>query len=336
MLGMLLIYVLVNILKGESVFGGDREFYAVFDNSAGLEPSNAVLLSGVKVGQVVSVDLHPDKVNKVRVKFSIQNEELQISDKSEVWLVSSDILGTKALEIVLDTMPAKTTTYYKDGDTFLSKSEQTLEEQINEQILPLKKKTEDLINSVEGIIVSVNAFWDTSAAYTIDESLYEVRDAIGQFGELADNLSQLISKETAVIDDVLHDINNLTGTLAKKTEEIDNVLTNLSAISDTIANAEIGSVIREAEVAIGEFSDVLEKVNQGEGSIGKLLHTTELHDELTKTNIALQNLLNDLEANPNKYVHFSLFGRKVKGYSTTQERVDLLDGFLDSLQINNR
>ncbi len=333
-LGFLLIYVLVNILKGESIWGGDREFLAEFDNSFGLAPSNAVLLNGVKVGQVVEVDLHPEKVDKVQVRFSIQDDELQISDSSVIWLVSSDILGTKALEIKLDTVPRKTVKYYQEGDVFVSRSEQTIEEQINEQILPLKKKTEELLVSIDGIILSVKTFWDTSAAYTIDESLYEVRDAIDKFGELANNLSVLVQKETEQVSKILKDVKQISGTLADKTQLIAQTLDNLHAITDTIKNSNLGIVIDEAEVALSEFSDLLAKINSGEGSMGKLLHTSVLHDELEKTMVALQNVLNDLEANPNKYVHFSLFGRKTKGYTTTPEKEDILDEMLDSLQLN--
>ena len=91
-------------------------------------------------------------------------------------------------------------------------------------------------------------------------------------------------------------------------------------------------MIREAEVALADFSEVLEKVNRGEGSIGKLLNTSELHDELNKTVIVLRDLLDDLEANPNRYVHFSLFGRKVKGFSTSKDKQKILEEILDSLQ----
>ena len=60
------------------------------------------------------------------------------------------------------------------------------------------------------------------------------------------------------------------------------------------------------------MNGVLAKVNNGEGSLGALLHTDSLHNELLQTNQSIQDLLDDMEANPNKYVHFSLFGRKMK------------------------
>ncbi len=337
-LGLLLLFVGVNFLKGGGLFGKNREFYAVFDQSAGLQPSNEVQLNGVKVGQVLEVGLHDNDASKVVVKFSIEKDELKIPKTSEVWLISADILGTKALELQMknDPMDVADISYYEDQDTFdLAQTQQSIEDQISEELLPLKKKTEELIGSVESIIVSVNAFWDTSAAYTIDESLYEVRDAISTFGELANNLSILVANETEQVDRILKDVHEITDNLSNKSEQISNVIDNISALSDTLADSDIKSVIVEAKTTLTEVNAVLSEVNSGQGTLGKLLHSDSLHDELVKSNISLQNLLDDFSANPNKFVHFSVFGRKVKGYQTTKEREKILDGVIDSVQFGN-
>ncbi len=328
-LGLLLLFIGVNFLKGGSLFGQDREYVTEFENSSGLQVSNEVQLNGYKIGQVSSVGLHPNDPNRILVKYTITNTELQIPKGSKVELISSDILGTKALDLKLNDGLGANIEYYDSGDTLEGSIEISLQEQINEQILPLKKKTEELIGSVESIIVSVNAFWDTSAAETIDESLYEVRDAIGTFAELADNLSILITKETDMVDGILRDVNAVTTNLASKSDQISNTIDNISAISDTLAASDLKSVISETKLTLTELTGVLERVNNGEGSLGMLLHTDSLHNELVETNQSIQNLLDDMEANPNKYVHFSLFGRKTKGVQLTPAEEKKLDEMLN-------
>ncbi|MFT5824128.1 MAG: phospholipid/cholesterol/gamma-HCH transport system substrate-binding protein [Crocinitomix sp.] len=310
-LGLLLLFVGVNFLKGGSLFGEDRVYYTEFSNSQGLQVSNEVQLNGLKIGQVKAVDLHPNDPNTILVQYTIDNKELQIPKGSEIELISSDILGTKALQLNLSAEP-NITSFFESGDTLLGSIEPSLEDQINEQILPLKKKTEELIGSVDAIIVSVGAFWDTSAAYTIDESLYEVRDAIGTFAELADNLSILITQETDMVTKILKDVSAVTDNLASKSEQISNTIDNISAISDTLADSDLKGVIDETKATLTELNGVLADVNAGNGSLGKLLHTDSLHTELLETNQSIQNLLDDMEAHPEKYVHFSLLGRKPK------------------------
>lgn len=336
-LGLLLLFVGVNFLKGGGIFSKDREFVAEFTNSSGLQPSNEVQLNGVRVGQVLSVDLKEGDASKVVVKFSIEKDELEIPTDSEIWLISSDILGTKALDLRIpsDSIPRADLAYYNDGDQFdpdYVKTALTLEDQIEEEILPLKKKTEELISSVEHIIVSVNAFWDTSAAYTIDESLYEVRDAVSKFGDLANNLSILVSNETQQIHTILADVQDISSNLASQSDTINTILANLSSVSGDLADSDLDTILIETRTALSELNTTLGEVNNGEGTIGKLLRTDSLHNELIQTNQSLQNLLDDFQQNPNKFVHFSVFGRKVKGYQTTQQREEILNGVLDSLQ----
>lgn len=322
-LGLLLLFVGVNFLKGGKIFGESREFYAVFKNSAGLQPSNEVRLSGFKIGQVEEVGLHPNDPTLILVKFSIEDDDLQIPTTSEAWL-GTDLLGTASIDIKLDTAAHSGLTYYQDEDTMRSNAETSIEDQISEQILPLKMKTEELISSVEGIVVSINAFWDTSAAYTIDESMYEVREAIGTFADLANNLSVLISRETEIIDKILGDVHDITDNLANKSDKISNTIDNISAISDTLADSDLKTVILETKETLHELNGVLASVNSGEGTLGSLLHSDSLYNSLIGTNESVQNLLDDMAANPNKYVHFSLFGRKAKGVQLTPQEEEKL------------
>src|SRR5690606_17155988 len=148
-------------------------------------------------------------------------------------------------------------------------------------------------------IVSVGAFWDTSAAYTIDESLDAVRVAVGTFGDLANNLSILVKRETDMIDKILNDVGVVTTNLANKSDQISNTIDNISAISDTLKDSGLKSLIVETKNTLTELNGVLTKVNNGDGSLGLLLHTDSLHNELVETNQSIQNLLDDMEANPN-------------------------------------
>lgn len=329
-LGLLLLFVGVNFLKGGVIFGKSREFYAVFSNASGLKASNEVQLNGVKIGQVLEVDLHPNDPQKILVRFNIDDDQLQIPSTSEAWLISSDLLGTKCLDIRLNTEPLASVEYLNDGDTIFSNIEESLEDKVETQLLPLKQKTEELIGSVEGIVVSINAFWDTSAAYTIEESMYEVREAIGKFGELANNLSILISKETEMVGRILDDVHDVTTNLASKSEQISTTIDNIAALSDTLKDSQIKGVINETKTTLEGINDLLTDVNNGEGTLGKLMSDTTLYQSLVATNESVQHLLDDMSANPNRYVHFSLFGRKARGVQLTAEEEKKLKAWLET------
>ncbi|NLI64136.1 MAG: MCE family protein, partial [Bacteroidales bacterium] len=52
------------------------------------------------------------------------------------------------------------------------------------------------------------------------------------------------------------------------------------------------------------------KLNSKDNSLGLLLNETELYDNLNATTENAASLLKDLQTNPKKYVHFSIFGSR--------------------------
>jgi phospholipid/cholesterol/gamma-HCH transport system substrate-binding protein len=55
-------------------------------------------------------------------------------------------------------------------------------------------------------------------------------------------------------------------------------------------------------------------LEQGKGSMGKLLNDDTMYTNLTKTSKELELLLQDLRLNPTRYVNVSVFGKKNKPY----------------------
>ncbi|MBL7918375.1 MAG: MCE family protein, partial [Bacteroidia bacterium] len=51
-------------------------------------------------------------------------------------------------------------------------------------------------------------------------------------------------------------------------------------------------------------------INSGQGTLGKLAKNDTLYMNLNKSSADLDKLLKDLRYNPERYIHFSVFGRK--------------------------
>lgn len=324
-----------NFLKGEAIFGTTRTFHAEFNHSSGLHASDHVLLNGVKIGRVLSVELNEADPSRVGVSFNVDQKKLQIPKTTKLKLITSSLLGTKALELVIpfDSPPLSESDYYQSGDTFnIVETVPSVANQLNAELSPLKEKTEHMISSIDHIATSVGAFWDTSAVYTIDASLREARNAIAKIGLLTSNLSALTSNKAGQIGEIVEEVNTVTHRLAEKSDKIAHAIDNLSDVSDALAAADLKTTFATTKQTLAELNEVVSKVNKGEGTLGLLLHTDSLHNGLIQTNRSLQNLLEEFRQHPNKFVRLSVFGRKVKGYQTTREREKLLDGVLDSLQ----
>ena len=87
---------------------------------------------------------------------------------------------------------------------------------------------------------------------------------------------------------------------------------NLAAISDSLAAADIAETIKHTKQTLDDLSEVMEKINKGEGTMGQLINNDSLYNNLEAVSLDLDKLLIDMRTNPGRYVHFSIFGRRDK------------------------
>ena len=84
---------------------------------------------------------------------------------------------------------------------------------------------------------------------------------------------------------------------------------HLNSISESLDSAGIEDIAKELKAASGAFTQLLEQVNSGEGSVGKLVYSDTLYLHLQNLVSNLDSLVIDLQENPGDYVRFSLFGK---------------------------
>ena len=121
-------------------------------------------------------------------------------------------------------------------------------------------------------------------------------------------LCDAIGAKGEEIRSIIDDINEVTGALAANSERIDNTMANIENVSGALAEADLSQTVAKLNGAIDELTATLAAVNSTEGSIGLLMNDRALYDSLAEASANLSSLLEDLQNNPKRYVHFSLFG----------------------------
>jgi phospholipid/cholesterol/gamma-HCH transport system substrate-binding protein len=315
----------VNFLKGSSLYGTSDYYYAVFDKSGYIDLSTPVTLNGVPIGQINEIKIHPQDLRKVLIKFSINKDKFQIPKGSFARIEGTSIL-TKGFTLDLNYDADKG--FYKVGDTLTGTVAPELTDAVSAEIAPVKEKLEKLMSSVENMVVSVNAFWDTSAAQSIDVSLNEVQVAIARFSNLARNLDEMIVTEKDRVGRVLGNVESITGNIKKSNEKVTHIIDNFSSLSDTLIALNLKTVLTQATNTLKSLDTALADAAHGKGTLGKLLHSDSLHNELIYTTKTLQDLVMDIELHPEKYIHFSIFGRSSKGVNLTKKEEEELRNML--------
>ncbi|HTX88252.1 MAG TPA: MlaD family protein [Bacteroidales bacterium] len=289
-------------LKGTEIFRHRHLFYAVYEKVDGLTESNPVSINGMNVGQVKQLFFSQKEPGKIVVQLYLTTD-LPIPKNSTAKIFSSDLMGSKAVAIVL----GNARVYLRDGDTLNAETEAGLGEEVNRQLLPLKHKAENLISSIDTIAGIVQQVLNKNTRDNLVLAIEHIKETLQNLAHTTYNLDTLIGSQRNRLAGIIINIESISTNLKQNNGKINNILDNLSAVSDSLARSNVPLTLNKVNKAVSDLDQVLQKINGGQGTLGMLVNDTSLYKEVTKAARDLNLLLEDIKANPKKYVKVSVF-----------------------------
>lgn len=289
-------------LKGLEIFKSKRTFYAVYDYVNGLVVANPVSIKGLKVGQVKALYFSKRPPGKIIVEIIIEND-YPIPKNSVAKIVSTGLIGSKEIDIVI----GNSKEVLENGDTLQAITEATLGEEVNRQILPLKKKAENLISSIDTVATIIQELLNKNTRDNLIMAIEHVKEALENLAHTTYNIDTLVETQRYHLAAIISNVESISFNLRQNNDKIKKILTNFSDISDSLVKANIPAILNNVDRTISDLNVVIGKINKGEGSVGLLLNDKKLYDEVTKAAKDLNLLLEDIRANPSKYVKVSVF-----------------------------
>lgn len=291
-----------SFLKNKNILYKERVLISVYQHVNGLNPSNPIYINGVKVGQVGKVYFDPSMNGNIIVQL-IFTDKFPIPSNSTARIFSEDLMGSKAVEILLGAGPG----YAQNGDTLRTDVETSLKDAVNQQILPLKLKAEDLLSSIDTMVVAIQGIFNKEALADLNASIKSIRQTFSNLESTTHNLDTLVSTQSSRLSSILYNIDMITRNLNNNSQEINRILDNLASLSDTIANSNIAGIIGNLDKTIGSLTLVMGRIEKGEGTLGLLINDDKLYNDLEKSARELNLLLEDIRLNPKRYVRVSVF-----------------------------
>lgn len=297
-----LLYWGFNFLKGKDLFNKKFHIYAVYEKVDGLTTSREVSINGFKVGSVEKIEFHPDGSGHLVVTMNIESKFAV--PHGSVARISGDLLGDKSIELLL----SDSTSTVTNGDTLLSQVELSLQENVNRQLAPLKQKTEKLIGSVDTVLVLISGFLNDETKKNFVETFNSIQRSFQVLENTVTTVDRTVTEAQTDLQTTLSNIASITTTLKENNDELDKIFSNLSNVSDSLAQIKFKQTFATLNEALESTRQVMEKINNGDGSIGLLLNDPEVYENMNKATEQLNLLLLDIKYNPRRYLHFSVFG----------------------------
>ncbi|MDX9696219.1 MAG: MlaD family protein [Bacteroidales bacterium] len=281
-----------NFLKGKNIIVTSNYYYAVYDHIDGLEGASPVMLSGFKIGVVETIKFHKQQRDKLVVRFSV-DKDIKLPVNTIAVIEPATIIAGKIINLKF----SESTHFHSKGDTLIGEVKPGLES----QLIPIKDKAEQLISSLDSVL----SIFDAERRQGLKNSLDNIENITG-------DLSGLVAEEKQKLAKILTNFESISNNLKNNNEKISTVLANFSSISDSLAQANIKTTVLNANKTLAELGDIAGKINNGEGTVGLLINNDSLYVNLNQLAADLDKLVIDLNENPKRYVHFSLFGKKDK------------------------
>ena len=287
----------INYLKGTNIFKNNITLYALYQNIDGLQIGAPVTVSGYKVGSVTDIDMLTESNNNLLVTINIE-KELVVPKESILKIVNQDLMGTKGVNLIFSSSSDNASS----GDTLSSSLESSLQEEVNAQILPFKRKAEELIVSIDSVMMIVTAVLNKDARKDLSKSIESLGETFSLMSSSMKKVDGIIDANEEKISNIIFNMESILSNIEESNSSVNSILSNMSLISDSLSNSNLTSLVNN-------FNTLMTQINSKEGSAGLLVNDDKLYTNLEKTTKELSELIKDIKDNPKRYINFSLIKR---------------------------
>ena len=294
--------VLFQFMKGRSLFTTDNIFYAKYDNVEGLTQSSPVSINGLKVGQVDKIIPQTSKDGKIHfiVKITV-DDNFEFSKNSNLEIFEPGLMSGKEMRVNLAYGGATA----KDGDTLQGAFKLGMMNSLSSQVGPVKDQLQTVLHRVDSLMVNANQVMNAQNREEIKILLHNLNKTVGALETTAGSVNRLVGNNDPKLQKVLDE-----ASLTMKSGKV--TLDKYGNLAESIDTQKLNATIANLDNTVGQLNKVVSGIDRGEGSLGKIMKDDQLYNNLNAASTNLNSLIEDLKANPKKYVNFSVFGKNSK------------------------
>jgi phospholipid/cholesterol/gamma-HCH transport system substrate-binding protein len=279
-----ILYLGFNYLKGKDFLSKTNKYYTIYANIDGLKISNPVIVNGFTVGRVSNIQILQDKNNMVLVELDIA-ENVVLGDSTVATLTNEDFLGSKAILLEL----GKFTTPAQNGDTIPSGFDKGLSA-LFERAEPLTDNITVTIGRINDMLIGLEGAGE------------KVNEALDSFNKTMGHVDSIMLVTVPEFNNVMIKMRSLGDNINKKLDELTPVIDGTKLTLDKINALEIQESLNSLNAFLIESKKLITEINEGNGTVTKLLKEDSLYQNLNQAMIDLDVLLVHFNENPKHFM----------------------------------
>jgi len=295
LLGIILFIFGFNYLKGKNLLESNDVYYTEFDYNA-LSKSSVVTVKGNSVGKVQDI-IYDYKTGKTRVAFSV-NDQLKFSKNSIIRLYETGLMGGNAIAVVM----SEDGELAKPGDFLKSEVEVGLIRSLTKNFSGLSTDLNSTLKSTDTLLTNLNKIVVDESDAGLKKTISELNAALKAYKNLAYIINGVVSENDKNITTIL--------------ENFKTTSTELAQITAELKEAKLGNTVESLNTTLTNVNTLLAGLNNGEGSMGKLLKDETLYNNLEGASKEIEALLKDIKLHPKRY--FRILSKKEIPYQESE------------------
>lgn len=272
-------YIGLNFLKGIEVFKKTKVYYAHFDDLSGITGAAPVESSGFKVGNVRSIAFDYTRGYGATVELAL-NSDMRIPEGSQLKIRTNPLGGA---ELVLFVNP-QGKTYLSEGDTIASQGAgDGLLASVSDKILP----------SIAGMMPTIASTLERLNVLLNDQSIDSALYGINASSQQLNGMMAGLNKASHTLPPILNNVGVMSA--------------NLATFSGQLSAMRLDSLVLNLQQTTAQLQQVTQQLRAKDNTAGLLLNDPSLYHRLDSLVGTADRLMHDLQENPKRYVHFSIF-----------------------------
>ena len=263
--------------KLESIRAKTYTITVVFPNVAGLVRDANVMYAGIPVGKVKDIRLSEEGELKVRVFLSIY-EGYTIRKDAQFVINQSGLLGDRYVDVVPRSATAEA---LKPGQEVNGMSSVDLTEAMRGVVDVLRQTAGTIARIDEAVRRTDQAIKRFDGVVLTTQNLEHVSATLVNIDAATSNAANAIASLRVVMDDSRETISNTLHTLSGAADNMGDASKHVQKIVADNED-EIHAAAQNLASSMARLNAIVEGVEKGQGTAGKLFTDATLHDEVLK------------------------------------------------------
>ena len=287
---LIISFFLINYLRGEDLFNKEIELVSRYPDVEGLVPSAPVFIKGYKAGKVIEVQYDKES-DDFRVTCSVM-KDFSIPEDSKMTIYSVDIMGGKGIRIDYGTSSKAA----EDGAVLVPSFEAGLMDGLSAGVGPLLEKVTSTMDSLAVTVSSVNSLLSVGNRAAVSSTLAHLNHTVANL----DRLSAVLEGKSGEVETFIDELSSLSEKFSSIAEKADTAMTGVSSVVNSLSEADLAGLV-------SAFKELLIKIDDPDGTIGKLLVDDSVYDSVDALLSDVDELVRKIQENPKKYIKISVF-----------------------------